>query len=79
MPLPESVLPLLPLTISLSPKGRYFLEAGKSQGGRGLASYGEMGRRGGGRWARGMGRGGAALPSLSYPSPTQPSSPVLLF
>ena len=78
MPLPESVLPLLPLTISLSPKGRYFLEAGKSQGGRDLASYREAG---GGRWAWGMGRGWGYPAFLSLPSPPliQPSFSVLLF
>jgi hypothetical protein len=66
----ESVLPLLPLTISLSPKGRCFLEAGKSQGGRDLASHGEAGLGGHGH---GVGVGLPAFRSLP-PSLLQPSS-----
>ena len=79
MPLPESVLPLLPLTISLSPKGRYFLEAGKSQGGRDPPVTGrqEVGGveadAGHGAW------GGGGAPCLPAHPPPPFSRAVLLF
>lgn len=75
-PAPVSASPASPQGLSLSPKGRHFLEAGKSQGGRDLAPLPASGGKGRRRVGT-CGRGWGCLAFLS-PSPrcSQPRSSV---
>ena len=77
MPLPESVLPLLPLKVSRFPlKGGISLKLGKVKGAETSPATGTGGGGGGGGgWARARSGGGATLPSCPAPSPLSAQLP----